>query len=315
MRDMANLFLFTFLLTYLMYRLQNFIVSILKKYFKVKQNIIAVALYIILIGLLSFAIYKFVPSMINQMKTIITEANTFYKNIEPNNKVLKMVKMSAASIKIGEYTNQGLGIIVSYTTNIINFLFAMILSLFFLLEKNKIKAFTRRFKDSKASLVFNELSYFGRKFLNSFGKVIEAQFVISIINTILSSVCLYFLDFDKYIFGLMVMIFILGLIPVAGVIISLVPLSIIAYTVGETQTVLYVWGMIAVLHAIEAYFLNPKLMSQKTKLPVFYTLAILLFSEKTLGVWGLIIGIPIFMFILDLLEVNNSEILDEEEDD
>ena len=48
-------------------------------------------------------------------------------------------------------------------------------------------------------------------------------------------------------------------------------------------------------------------MSAKTNLPVFYTFMILIFSEHFLGIWGLIIGIPIFIFLLDVLDVNNDE--------
>ncbi|NQD52538.1 AI-2E family transporter, partial [Bacillus altitudinis] len=33
----------------------------------------------------------------------------------------------------------------------------------------------------------------------------------------------------------------------------------------------------------------------------------LIFSEHYIGIWGLIIGIPIFVFILDILEVTNKE--------
>ena len=65
----------------------------------------------------------------------------------------------------------------------------------------------------------------------------------------------------------------------------------------------YVILMIVLLHAFEAYFLNPKFMSSKTHLPVFFTLSILIASEHLYGVWGLILGIPIFIFLLDLFEV------------
>lgn len=103
------------------------------------------------------------------------------------------------------------------------------------------------------------------------------------------------------------MVFLLGLIPVAGVVISLVPLSIIAYTLGGGMYVLYIVLVIVIIHAIEAYFLNPKLMSAKTELPIFFTFIVLIFSEHYIGIWGLIIGIPIFVFILDILEVTNKE--------
>ena len=139
----------------------------------------------------------------------------------------------------------------------------------------------------------------------TFGKVIEAQFIIAIVNTVLSVISLWIMDFPQ-LFGLGIMIFFLGLIPVAGVIISLVPLSLIAYTVGGFVQVLYILIIIAIIHAIEAYILNPKLMSSKTDLPIFYTFIVLIFSEHFFGVWGLIIGIPIFVFLLDVLEVTNT---------
>lgn len=93
----------------------------------------------------------------------------------------------------------------------------------------------------------------------------------------------------------------------AGVVISLIPLSIIAYTLGGGMYVLYIVLVIVIIHAIEAYFLNPKLMSAKTELPIFFTFIVLIFSEHYIGIWGLIIGIPIFVFILDILEVTNKE--------
>ena len=64
---------------------------------------------------------------------------------------------------------------------------------------------------------------------------------------------------------------------------------------------------IAIIHAGEAYVLNPKFMSSKTDLPVFYTFVVLIFSQQFFGVWGLIIGIPVFVFLLDVLEVTNKE--------
>ena len=150
-----------------------------------------------------------------------------------------------------------------------------------------------------------KLHFLAENLLGTFGKVIEAQFIIAIVNTVLSIIALWIMDFPQ-LFGLGIMIFFLGLIPVAGVIISLIPLSLIAYTIGGFIQVLYILIIIAIIHAIEAYILNPKLMSSKTDLPIFYTFIVLIFSEHFFGVWGLIIGIPIFVFLLDVLEVTNT---------
>ncbi|WP_277407184.1 AI-2E family transporter [Lacrimispora xylanisolvens] len=138
--------------------------------------------------------------------------------------------------------------------------------------------------------------------MNSFGKVIELQIVIAFINSFLSVVALTIMGFPQTL-GLGAMIFILGLVPVAGVIISLIPLSIIAFNIGGAFKIIEVIIMIFVLHSLETYVLNPKLMSAKTKLPVFLVFLILLVSEHYIGVWGLLLGIPMFMFLLDILDI------------
>jgi predicted PurR-regulated permease PerM len=45
-------------------------------------------------------------------------------------------------------------------------------------------------------------------------------------------------------------------------------------------------------------------MSSMTHLPIFFTFVVLIVSEELLGAWGLIIGIPIFVFFLDILGVH-----------
>lgn len=84
-------------------------------------------------------------------------------------------------------------------------------------------------------------------------KVIEAQFLIAVVNCILTVIALIVLGFPQLLV-LAVMIFLLGLIPVAGVIISLFPLCIIAYNVGGVMYVVYILVFITVIHALESYF-------------------------------------------------------------
>ena len=92
----------------------------------------------------------------------------------------------------------------------------------------------------------------------------------------------------------------------SGVIISLFPLCMIAYNIGGIMYVVYILVIVTVIHALESYVLNPKFMSQN-KFTDFYTFMVLIFSEHFLGVWGLIIGIPIFIFLLDVLDVTSDE--------
>lgn len=309
MRSMFNLILFTFILTFLMDRFQRFISRKVSKFVKINRKIIIVFLYVILVGGVITTLYKYLPVLTVQISQLIYQFNVFINN-PPDNDIVKYLLSTINHMELSTYIDQGVDIAYKSIANVgkigMQIFLSVILSLFFLLEKGRIISFTAQFKESKLAIFYDEIEYFGRKFARSFGQVIEAQFLIAVVNCVLSVIALWFLDFPQLL-GLGLMIFLLGLIPVAGVIMSLFPLSMIAYNIGGFIYVVYILIIIAVIHSFESYVLNPKFMSQKTNLPIFYTFMVLIFSEHFLGVWGLIIGIPIFIFLLDVLEVRNDE--------
>lgn len=58
--------------------------------------------------------------------------------------------------------------------------------------------------------------------------------------------------------------------------------------------------MIILVHAVEAYYLNPKIVSSYMEFPVFITFLILLVSEHFMGFVGLMIGVPLFYIFIDI---------------
>lgn len=304
-RSMMNIILLTFIFAFLMNRLVEFTV----KRVRLNRKVLVILLYSVIVSLLMFGIVKYLPLITMEISQIIKRITNFYA--EPHDNVLLNYLESIISTnQIAAYLENGFSFLVKYFSDIsktsIQVLLALILSLFFLLEKPRLIEFTNKFKDSKIAPFYYEIEFFGKKFARTFGKVIEAQFIIAIVNTLLTVIVLIVLGFPQIV-GLTIMVFFLGLIPVAGVIISLVPLTLIAFTIGGILKVVYVLIAIMIIHGIEAYILNPKLMSSKTDLPVFYTFVVLIFSQHFFGVWGLIIGIPVFVFLLDVLDVTNKE--------
>ena len=311
LRGMVNMFLLTFIFSYLGYTASNYFFSKAKIVNSKLLKAIIITIYLGILAIATSVLYRYIPVIISELKSIIFQATVFINSTYENdtlNYIISLIK----DFKVTTYIGDNVDTLLKSITNIgkwgFDIFIAVILSLFFILEKTKISKFTSGFKNSKIGVIYDELSFFGNKFLQSFGKVIQTQITISFINCILSMVLLSILKFPQ-ILGLGFMIFVLGLVPVAGVIISLIPLTIIAFNIGGFKMIIYILILIAILHALESYILNPKLMSQKTKLPVFYTFVVLIVSENLLGIWGLIIGIPIFMFILDVLEVKNFDIV------
>ena len=305
MKSMLNLMLLTFVFTYLIDNVSQLLIKKLDGKVRINYKLMILTVSLVVTAMLFIIIIDFLPLVIDQFRQVVKQINELYYTSQ-DNQAIELIKEKLDQIYGTIFSTEGINYIILSISNIsklgINILIALLLSIFFLLEKDKIIEFTHKFKQSKIAGICSELEFFWEKFISSFGKVIEAQITIATVNGILSTIGLWIIGFPHLLgFGMMVLL--LGLIPVAGVIISLVPLSIVAFNIGGLIHVAYVLIMIALLHAFEAYILNPKLMSSKTKLPIFYTLSILIISEHVAGVLGLIIGIPIFMFILDVIEV------------
>lgn len=308
-RSILDLVLLTFIFAFLINSLENVILKKLKKYITIRKGIITIIVYVSIFVLFIVVLYNYVPLLIYQIRSMIRQAQEYYLNLSNAQMPIGVKNYITAMIEkidVKNYTQSGVDIAVKMATNIGKWsgdvLLAFLLSLFFILQKENVTIFLQKFEHSKVSGIYKYCKYFGDNFLNSFGKVINAQVVIAIVNTAISIVFLLILGFPKLL-ALGFMIFFLSLIPVAGVFISLIPLVLIGFKIGGIVKVIYVLVMVAVVHCIESYFLNPKLMSQNTKLPIFFTFVILIVSEHFMGIWGLLLGIPLFMFFIDILGV------------
>ena len=247
------------------------------------------------------------------VKEIVKMVNSFVKFYESNDfkGAMALINKYIGTKTIVTQAKHGMKFAVSTLTNVgtltVSFVMALLLSFFYTIELDQRNHFSAQFKKSPSlGWFFEDLDYFGKKFVNTFGVVLEAQFFIAICNTVLTMIGLSIIKMPQ-ILALGLMVFILSLIPVAGVIISLVPLSLIAYTVGGIKDVIYVICLIIIIHMLESYVLNPKVMSSKTQLPIFYTFVILLVAEHFWGTWGLIVGVPVFTFLMDIAGVHSDQ--------
>jgi len=301
-KDLFNLLIFTFLFSYLIYNLQKFIVNKTN----LNKTVVTILLYIIIIGLIGFFVCKYVPEIIKEVQIIFEEVSKF--NV--SDRWTEYMDFLTKQIDISKSYDTLMNALVTAGKSVVqgslNVFISLILSMFFVLDKEKITKFLCKFKASKISRIYNHFEHFGISFLNSFGKVLQAQFLIALTNSILSTIALWFMGFPQLI-GLGFMIFVLSFIPVVGVIISLIPLSLIAFNIGGVIKLISVIVMIVLLHCLESYILNPKLMSDKTSLPIFFIFIILIIGEHFMGVWGLLLGIPLFIFSLDILDVKVSD--------
>lgn len=307
---MIDIVLLTFLLSFIFYHLLDIVQKAIKRNFPfvIPDGIVLSVLYVLVLGGIVVLGYELMPRLAVQFadiwKSIISFDIKSLKDII-NPKLYAVL----SSFDYNSYIKGAVDAAAKWVTDIgafgLNVFIAVLLSYLLLIEKNSILHFGKQMANSKTSFIYAYIVFFGGSFIKSFGKVMRVQVTISTINAVVSMAGLAIMGFPQ-ILGLGVMIFCLGLIPVAGVIISLAPLSMIAFSIGGIPKVIGVLIMIAIIHGVEAYILNPKLMSNKTHLPVCFVFIVLLVAQHYMGTWGLLIGVPIFIFLLDLMEVDYS---------
>ncbi|KAK9803350.1 hypothetical protein WJX73_007055 [Symbiochloris irregularis] len=175
---------------------------------------------------------------------------------------------------------------------------SMILSFMIVYDLPNISAGASSLRTSRLAPFYNELAPILSVFGQLFGKALQAQARIAMANTGLTAMGMWCLAIPGK--GLLsLFVFICSFIPIAGCFISTVPIAFVALTeYGFLQlglVILMVFG----IHMIEAYGLNPAIYSAHLKLHPLLVLSVLVMAEHTLGVWGLLLAVPMTVFTLD----------------
>lgn len=177
------------------------------------------------------------------------------------------------------------------------FLLSLLFSFLIVLDFPKLAASVKSLEDSRLSYVYREVADSFRDFAVVLGTALEAQFVIAIVNTILTSIGLLMLGLGQSLAFLSVIVFFCSFIPVLGVFISSVPICLLALQNSGPVTMILAILMIILVHLIEAYILNPRIYGSYMRLNPVIVLVILTIGAKLFNVWGLLLGVPICTYI------------------
>lgn len=122
--------------------------------------------------------------------------------------------------------------------------------------------------------------------------VVRGQLIICLVNGTLTGIGLVLLDIK---FALILSIFatISSLIPIFGVIISSIPIILMALT-NSLMTAFLALCWVLGIHFIEGNLLNPKIMGKSAEIHPVLIIFALFAGEKTYGIFGALLAVPIF---------------------
>jgi predicted PurR-regulated permease PerM len=195
-------------------------------------------------------------------------------------KILEGAKHYASSAL--HYASE-IGHILVFTT--VGFILAVV----FLLVQDHLREF--RAKMDPASTHGTLVRWFGHV-CDAVIVTIQLQLVVAACNTLFTLPVLLALGIP-HVPSLMVLIFVSGLVPVIGNLVSGAVLSLLAYQAKGWLGVGLLVALTAILHKIESYYLNPHLTAKHVRLPGFVLIVSLIAWEHLLGFVGLFVSFPL----------------------
>lgn len=161
----------------------------------------------------------------------------------------------------------------------------------------------RRLKTSRLSFMYDELAPIVMQFGSVLGKSFEAQGLIALVNTTLTTAGLLVLSIPGVGF-LSLVTLLCSFIPVAGVFVSTLPMCVIALSEFGVAKALAVIVMVILVHLVEAYVLNPQIYSAHLHLHPLMVLAVLYIAEHSYGIPGLLLAVPVAVYIIRTLKID-----------
>jgi len=174
-----------------------------------------------------------------------------------------------------------------------SFLLSMLFSFLIILDYPLLARMLGRLEKSRIAFIFHEIKPSITQFAVILGKAFEAQFLIAVLNSILTGIGLWLLGIGKFSAFLISTVFLCSFVPIAGVFISSVPICMVALQHNGPFLMLMAIGLITLIHMIEAYILNPRIYGSHMHMNPVIVLGILTVFGKLFGVWGLILGVPL----------------------
>jgi len=202
-----------------------------------------------------------------------------------------------------------------YAPTVINMLYratattllALLFSFLILIDLKRIKSGIGRLRNSRVGDFYAEAAQPIARFGILVGRAIEAQAAIAVVNTMLTLVGMLLLGIPL-VAMLSVIVFACSFVPVLGVFISTTPIVLVALNAGGPPLSLAAVGLVVLIHAIEAYLLNPMIYGKHLKLNPVMTLIILYVGYHAFGLWGMLLGVPVARyFIHDVIGVSGRD--------
>ncbi len=307
-REVFGLVFLTFILCYIF----NNAVTKLELHFRLKRNIWIIAVYLLFAAVVTGLFFMAMPriifeakAFINQLPEVMNALRLYLDELAKKQPqmapFLDNVKNMISLKNLLGLQNEGLvGFVVAFFNRITHFityfLLATLFSFLILFDLPHLKARVLDLRATRFKAAYDETAESVAQFALVVGYTFQAQILIAIVNTLMTAMGLWILKIEQ-IALLSSVVFFAGLVPVWGTFISSVPILLLAFNDGGIELAGKSIFMIAFVHVVEAYILNPNIVSAVLKINPLLTLIILYVGHTLFGLWGVLLGVPVAVYV------------------
>ena len=286
-----------------------------------RRNLAITITLAIIVGIIVSLISIIIPELLNSIKSIIVHLPSYLNDLE--NIIRNWIADSAIEEQVmanydnilnsitnglndialpavnAAINNIGAGVMLVART-VLNWLIGFVFAVYILANTKNFGAGAKKFLyslfDSHAVNDFLvELRHVNKVFVNfMIGKVTDSS-IILLITFLFLLICGF-----PYPLLIAVIIGLTDLIPYFGPYIGTVPSAILICFVDPVKAIIFVLFII-VLQQIDANLITPRIQSNATGLPSFWVLFAITLFGGLFGIPGLLVGVPVFTIIYELV--------------
>jgi len=261
---------------------------------KIPRALAVGIVYLVFIFTFLSLVWLIIPPIIIETGSLIQSLPSVIQNISPDTS--KLINFSELSRYIPDATNNIFGLITLIFSNVLFVMATLFFGLYFLLEDNMIGTFLNRYSNSKKATKIIRIVSSAEKRMSSWfwGEIA----LMTIVGT-LTYIGLTIIGI-KYALPLAVLAGLLEVVPNLGPTISAIPAIIlgfgISYFTGFSALALYI-----IVQQLENNVIVPIIMKRAVGINPIITLIVLLAGGRIGGVLGVLLAIPIFLFVETIL--------------
>lgn len=287
---------------------------------KIRRAFSILIIYALFLGILGVLITFITPVVSNSIKQLANDIPNYMENTET--RIIEIIEklksydrygveiyiqnnLERFTSKINEFANLPIDFLltrtISFTSNILKFIFGLIISVYILTDKEKIlraaKKLAYAFLDKRNAFNFistvKKSNYIFSKYM--FGKALD--------SLIIGVLCFILLTIFKIKFALLfsIIVGITNMIPYVGPFIGAVPALLITLFISPVQAI-WVAIIILLLQQFDGWYLGPKIIGDQVGISPLLIIVAIIIGGAMFGIMGMFLGVPILAVIKTFID-------------